>query len=107
MTMEAQALISPLVTVEEVAHLVRLTPAAIRRMIRAREIPATRIGREYRIPRRVVENWLAPLNETNLKEAAFGLWKGKKHPPGEEWVREHREKDPRSLEEILAELESV
>lgn len=94
-----------LLTVEEVARIFRLTPAAIRRMIRAREFPALRIGREYRIPERVVENMLGSLNEGNLKDAAFGLWKGSGSPRGETWVRKHRDSDRRSLEEILKDLE--
>lgn len=95
-----------LLTVEEVAQIFRLTQAAIRRMIRAHELPAVRIGKEYRIPRHIIENILSPLSEDNLKEAAFGLWKGKKYPSGETWVRHFRDSDPRTLEEMLKELEN-
>lgn len=95
-----------LLTVEEVARVFRLTPAAIRRMIRAKDFPALRIGREYRIPERVVENILGSFNERNLKDAAFGLWKGPGLPRGETWVRKHRDSDRRSLEEILKDLEA-
>lgn len=95
-----------LLTVEEVARIFRLTPAAIRRMIRAKEFPAIRIGREYRVPQRVVENMLGSLNEKNLKDAAFGLWRNNRFVRGEAWIRKHRDHDQRSLEEILKDMET-
>lgn len=95
-----------LFTVKEIAQVFRLTDAAIRRMIRDKELPAIQIGREYRIPRHVVEKILHPLHEGNLKATGFGLWKNKKNPRGEDWVRRYRDADKRTLEELLKDLET-
>lgn len=94
-----------LFTVKEVAQIFRLTEGAIRRMVRAKEIPAIRIGKEYRISGQVLQNILHPLSDQNLKEAAFGLWKTGKSPEGSKWVRTHRDTDVRSLNELLKDLE--
>lgn len=96
-----------LLTVEEVALAFRLTRAAIRRMIRAKEIPAIKIGKEYRIPEQVVKNLLNPLTEQSLTDAAFGLWKGGKYPSGPEWVHEHRKKNKKNLDELLEALKTA
>lgn len=101
---ETSSIFPQLFTVDEVARVFRFTRAAIRRMIRAQELPAIRIGKEYRIPRQVVENILNPLTEKNLEAAAYGLWRGKKYPEGAQWVRHHRDTDTRTLEELLEEL---
>ncbi len=96
-----------LFTVKEIAQVFRLTDAAIRRMIRDKELPAIQIGREYRISRHVVEKILHPLHNGNLKATGFGLWKDKKNPRGEDWVRRHRDTDKKTLEELLKELETA
>lgn len=44
-----------LMTVTEVAKVLRMTSQAIRDMIRRGEIKAARVGRQYRIPRSEVE----------------------------------------------------
>lgn len=44
-----------LMTVTEVAKVLRMTSQAIRDMIRRGEISAARVGRQYRIPRSEVE----------------------------------------------------
>lgn len=40
-----------LLTSQEAAALLRLSEATVRRLIRQRKLPGTRIGRDYRIPR--------------------------------------------------------
>ena len=94
-----------LFTVEEVARIFRLTEAAIRRLIRVREIPAIRFGKEYRIPRQFVENKLSPITDETLEFSGFGVWKGKKYPSGEDWVSEHRKNEKRSLAQYVEDLE--
>lgn len=42
--------ISELLTVKETAELLKTSRAQIRKMIQNGELPAVRIGREYRIP---------------------------------------------------------
>lgn len=93
-----------LLTVDEFAQIFKLTQAAIRRMIRDKEIPAIKIGKEYRISEQVVHNLLNPLSENNLEHAGFGLWKNKNNPKGETWVSEHRKKNPKDLDSLLKEL---
>lgn len=94
-----------LLTVSEVAGIFRLTQAAIRRMVRAKEIPAIRIGKEYRIPKQVVHNILNPLTEQTLKEAGFGIWAHEKNPEGSKWLRSQRAKERRTLVEVIKEIE--
>lgn len=40
-----------LLTAQEAAALLRVSEATVRRLIRQRKLPGTRIGRDYRIPR--------------------------------------------------------
>lgn len=94
-----------LLTVSEVADIFRLTQAAIRRMVRAREIPAIRIGKEYRIPKQVVHNILNPLTDQTLKEAGFGIWTHKKNPEGSQWLRRQRSQERRTLAEVIKDIE--
>ncbi len=101
---QAVATLPLLFTVDEVAKIFRLTQAAIRRMIRDKEIPAIKLGKEYRIPQQVVQNILNPLTQANLTTAGFGVFKGKKLPSAEEFVRQIRDDDPRGLNEYLADL---
>ncbi len=105
--MEQVATFPLLLTVAEVARLFRMTQAAIRRMIRAKEMPALKIGKEYRIAEHVVQSMLQPLTEHNLAEAGFGLWKGRRHPRGEDWVRKQRRGPAKTLEELLREMETL
>jgi excisionase family DNA binding protein len=52
---------SPLLTIDEVAKLLRLSRVTIERRVRSGEIPAVRTGRKgskIRIDRRELERWL-------------------------------------------------
>ena len=60
-------------TVEEFAKMFRLSPEAVRSLIRKGEIPAIRIGRQYRIPQGVVDRYLA--QATSPEERGLGMWK--------------------------------
>ena len=46
-------------TVAEVAHLFAVSPRVVRGLIRKGELPALRIGRSYRIPRKAANAYLA------------------------------------------------
>jgi excisionase family DNA binding protein len=59
-------------TVEEFAKLFRLSPEAVRGLIRKGEIPAIRIGRQYRIPQGVVDRYFA--QATSPEERGCGMW---------------------------------
>ena len=96
----------PLLTVAEVAKIFRLTEAGIRKMIKGKRLPAVRLGREYRIPQYAVNNIFSPFSHITPEEAGFGMWKTKGPRSPEKWVREIREKDPRTLDELLNDLKS-
>jgi excisionase family DNA binding protein len=46
-------------TVEEFAKIFKLSPEAVRNLIRQGEILAIRIGKQYRIPQNVVDRYFA------------------------------------------------
>jgi excisionase family DNA binding protein len=46
-------------TVAEVAYLFAISPRIVRDLIRKGELPALRIGRSYRIPRKAADAYLA------------------------------------------------
>jgi excisionase family DNA binding protein len=62
-------------TVEEFANLFKLSPEAVRNLIRQGEIPAIRIGKQYRITQDVVDRYFA---QATVPEArGFGVWRRK------------------------------
>src|SRR3990167_5611998 len=93
-----------LLTVQEVADLLRLSTAAVRNLILKEEIPALRVGKQYRIPRYVIDNLMCPLLGKTPEELGFGMWK--KHPiDGVHYVNAIRKKDEgKTLDQILQEL---
>jgi excisionase family DNA binding protein len=46
-------------TTEEVLGWLKVTPRTIYRLIRAGDLPAVRVGRQWRFRRADLENWLA------------------------------------------------
>lgn len=52
-------MIDNLLTVEEVAPLVRLTKQGLYRAVRERQFPSVRIGKQVRIPASAVRAWIA------------------------------------------------
>lgn len=86
-------------TVEEFAAIFRLSPEAVRSLIRRGEISAIRIGRQYRIPRQVVARLFA--QAVPPEERGFGMWKGKPIS-SVRYVNALRDADRRSAEEFLA-----
>lgn len=88
-------------TVEEFAGIFRLSPEAVRGLIRRGEISAIRIGRQYRIPRQVVARLFA--EAASPAERGFGMWKGKSIK-SVKYVNALRDAERRSPEEFLASL---
>ena len=62
-------------TVEEFAEVFKLSPEAVRNLIRRGEIQAIRIGKQYRIPQHVVDRYFA--QALPPEERGFGMWKRK------------------------------
>ena len=73
--MQPQASYPEVYTVEEFAKLFKLSPEAVRILIRKGEIPAIRIGKQYRIPQDVVDRYFA--QALPPEERGFGMWRQK------------------------------
>ena len=49
----------PIMTIDEVAEYLDLHPLTVRRLARDGEIPAFKVGRQWRIKRELLEKWIA------------------------------------------------
>ena len=47
-----------ILTLEEVAHYLRLKPQTIYRWAQERRIPAVKLGKEWRFRKRILDRWL-------------------------------------------------
>ena len=93
-------------TVEEVAAIFRVPVDTIRRLIRRGDLPALRLGRSYRVPKRVVARFLEqPTLSYTPEELGFGMWAGEAaQVDSVEYVNRPREMAPHKVSEYLAEL---
>lgn len=88
-------------TVEEFAKIFKLSPEAVRSLIRKRDIPAIKIGKQYRIPQNVVDWYFA--QAVSPEELGFGMWKD--HPVNSlEYINKMRSVDKRTPQEFLQEM---
>ncbi len=88
-------------TVEEFAKVFKLSSEAVRTLIHKGEIPAIRIGKQYRIPQSVVDRFFA--QAVPPEERGFGMWKPK---PVESlsYVNKMRDQDRRTPEAFLKDM---
>ena len=93
-------------TVEEVAAIFRVPADTIRRLIQRGQLPALRLGRVYRVPKRVVAQLLEqPAASYAPEELGFGIWKTDVQASDSvEYVNRLRDAAPRSLSEYVAGL---
>ena len=49
---------STLMTIEEVAEYLRFHPSTVYRLVRQRALPAVKVGKQWRISRELLEEWL-------------------------------------------------
>lgn len=56
-----------LMTVREVADYLRFSPAKVYKMARAGEVPAARIGKEWRFKRDLLDDWIQESVRTNTE----------------------------------------
>ncbi len=99
--MQQQASYPEVYTVEEFAKLFKLSPEAVRTLIRKGEVPAIRIGNQYRIPQDVVDRYFA---QTLPPEArGFGMWR-QKPVASLTYVNKLRDRDRRTPEAFLREM---
>lgn len=88
-------------SVEEFAKIFKLSPEAVRNLIRQGEIPAIRIGKQYRITQDVVDRYFA--QALPPEERGFGTWRQK---PVESltYVNKLRERDRRTPDTFLKDM---
>jgi excisionase family DNA binding protein len=55
---------SPMLIVDEVARFLRTHPTTIYRLIKSRQIPAFRVGSEWRFDREEVDRWIKAQQNT-------------------------------------------
>ncbi len=95
-------------TVEEVARIFKLSASSVRRLIHEGELPAIRLGRRYRVPKSVIDDYFAQPAITNFtpEDLGFGLWRDRSDvEDGVEYVNRLRDKNAKSLRETVAELD--
>jgi len=56
----------PIMTVDEVAEYLDLHPLTVRRLARDSEIPAFKVGRQWRVQRKLLDQWLVEESMKNL-----------------------------------------
>lgn len=96
--MQQAAVYPEVYMVEEFAKLFKLSPEAVRMLVRKGEIPAIRIGKQCRIPQDVVDRYFA--QALPPEERGFGMWK-RKPVAGLMYVNKLRDRDRRSPETFL------
>jgi excisionase family DNA binding protein len=56
----------PIMTIDEVAEYLDLHPLTVRRLARDGEIPAFKVGRQWRVKRAILDHWLAKESMKNI-----------------------------------------
>lgn len=56
----------PIMTIDEVAEYLDLHPLTVRRLARDGEIPAFKVGRQWRVKRAILVRWLVEESMKNL-----------------------------------------
>ncbi|MFQ6058034.1 MAG: helix-turn-helix domain-containing protein [Anaerolineae bacterium] len=95
-------------TISDVAKIFKLSVTTIRQLIRDGELPAIRIGRNYRIPKSAVDRYFAQPAATVFtpEEAGFGMWKDREDiGDSVDYVNKIRQEGEKSLRETIEELE--
>lgn len=90
-------------TVEEFADIFKIAPESVRNLIRKGEVSAIKIGKQYRIPKTVVDRYFAQV--ATPEELGFGMWK-EAPVDSTEYVDKLRDNDKRTTDEFLTDLRS-
>ena len=69
--------------IKSLASYLGLGKSKIYSLIRQKKIPASRIGRQYRFSKVVVDQWLNEKLITKREESQMSLFKTETRPPGE------------------------
>ena len=57
----------PYLTIEEAAELLRIHPETIRRLLRLKRLPGKKIGREWRISREALDEYMRDIEQDEDK----------------------------------------
>ena len=60
---------SSLMTVDEVAQYLKMHPLTIRRLAREKKIPAFKLGRQWRVKRELLDEWLEKRSMQNVESS--------------------------------------
>jgi excisionase family DNA binding protein len=70
MTRDGRRFETEILTIEEVASYLRLTPQTIYRWAQEKRIPAVKLGKEWRFRRSIIDEWLD--TQILADESGFG-----------------------------------
>ena len=92
-------------TVEEVAGIFKLSRGSVRNLIKKGEIPAIKIGKQYRIPESIIEKFYFQIYKISEPEkAGYGMLKNSNNTgDGLEYVKRVRN-NSKTLDETLQEI---
>jgi excisionase family DNA binding protein len=95
-------------TVEDVSKIFKITVGSVRNLIKKGIIPAIKIGKQYRIPKHIVDNIFSTFYGASVTEIGFGVLKKHKFEDSVEYVNKIRAKNEhKDFNKILEELENV
>jgi excisionase family DNA binding protein len=92
---------SEVYTVDEFAKIFKLSRDVVLTLIRKGEIPAISFGNQQRIPRAIVDHYLAQATTPNQR--GFGMW-SKKPISAVAYVNKLRDREQRSPEKFLKDI---
>ena len=95
-------------TVAEVAAIFRIPTDTVRRLIHSGDLPAIRLGRVYRVPKSVIDDYFdLPPATVPLEKLGFGMWKEDTiGGDAVEYVNRLRDADVRTLREAVQDQNS-
>lgn len=95
----------PVYRIDQVARIFKLTPRAVRTLIRNGDLPAIRLGKHYRIPQSVIDGLFASAVKTDWspEDLGFGIWKTRLRD-SVSYVNRLRARHKKSLKQTVAEL---
>ena len=94
-------------TVTEIATIFRISPKAVRRLIRRGELPAIRLGRAYRIPQSTIDQYFNLPARSHLapEDLGFGMWANDEMiGDSVEYVNRIRAAEGKTLRQVIEEL---
>lgn len=99
-------------SVDEAARILKISRRYIHKLIKEGKFGAMRIGKEYRIPKSVLDSYFnqASTRPYPEKEYGFGIWADRVDIPEEsvDYVnRMRRESDRKELSEIITDAEKT